>query len=111
MSDNISKSAVIRYKCELCHITINEEDMVDEGCPNCGSGFSITKMCPNDHIECSHSVVEGIAYCELCGAAMCPKCGCHDVAQISRVTGYLQDVEGWNAGKKQELKDRHRVNI
>jgi anaerobic ribonucleoside-triphosphate reductase len=31
--------------------------------------------------------------------------------QISRVTGYLQDVAGWNAGKQQELKDRVRYSV
>jgi anaerobic ribonucleoside-triphosphate reductase len=33
------------------------------------------------------------------------------VVQISRVTGYLQEVSGWNAGKQQELKDRARYTI
>jgi anaerobic ribonucleoside-triphosphate reductase len=31
--------------------------------------------------------------------------------QVSRVTGYLQDVSGWNAGKRQELKDRMRYSV
>ena len=39
-----------------------------------------------------------------------PGCGSHDVTQISRVTGYLQEVSGWNAGKQQELKDRQRYD-
>jgi len=38
----------------------------------------------------------------------CPNCGSTDVEQISRVTGYLQAVSGWNAAKKQELEDRKR---
>ena len=41
----------------------------------------------------------------------CPECGSHDVVQISRVTGYLQEVSGWNAGKQQELKDRARYTV
>jgi anaerobic ribonucleoside-triphosphate reductase len=41
----------------------------------------------------------------------CPKCGSENVQHLSRVTGYLQAVEGWNAGKKQELKDRKRVEV
>jgi anaerobic ribonucleoside-triphosphate reductase len=68
-------------------------------------------MCPNDTIECGHDIVEGLAYCELCGEPMCPICKCHDVSQVSRVTGYLADVAGWNAGKQQELKDRHRTDV
>ena len=57
------------------------------------------------------SVVTGIEYCPLCGQAVCPECGSHDVVQVSRVTGYLQDVSGWNAGKQQELKDRMRYSV
>ena len=112
MSDIISESGrVNRYKCDLCHIIINEEDLVDGGCPQCGSGLSIRKMCPNDHNDCSHEIVSGVAYCELCGEPVCPTCGSHDVSQVSRVTGYMADVAGWNEGKKAELKDRHRVKI
>ncbi len=42
---------------------------------------------------------------------MCPICGYHDVAQVSRITGYLGDVARWNAAKRQELKDRVRVEV
>ena len=41
----------------------------------------------------------------------CPKCGSGRVQHLSRITGYLQNVEGWNAGKRQELKDRKRYDI
>ena len=41
---------------------------------------------------------------------VCPGCGSHDVAQISRVTGYLQEVSGYNRAKQQEVKDRTRYN-
>ncbi len=40
----------------------------------------------------------------------CPNCGSDDVDQISRITGYLQAVSGWNSAKRQELKDRKRYN-
>jgi anaerobic ribonucleoside-triphosphate reductase len=33
------------------------------------------------------------------------------VSQVSRVTGYLADVAGWNQGKQQELKDRSRYTV
>lgn len=52
-----------------------------------------------------------IAYCPVCGNAMCPTCGNHHVLQLSRITGYIQDVSGWNAAKRQELKDRKRFTI
>ena len=41
----------------------------------------------------------------------CPNCGSDDVEQLSRVTGYIQAVSGWNEAKKQELKDRKRYGV
>ncbi|MHC1631741.1 MAG: anaerobic ribonucleoside-triphosphate reductase [Methanotrichaceae archaeon] len=41
----------------------------------------------------------------------CPNCGSENVDWLSRVTGYLQSVSGWNEAKKQELKERHRNNM
>jgi len=40
----------------------------------------------------------------------CPNCDSPDVDHISRITGYLQAVSGWNGAKRQELKDRKRYN-
>ena len=40
----------------------------------------------------------------------CPNCGSEEVDHISRITGYLQAVSGWNSAKRQELKDRKRYN-
>jgi len=57
------------------------------------------------------ATVPGIKYCETCGAGMCPICSRHNVTQLSRVTGYVSAVNGWNAAKKQELKDRKRYDI
>lgn len=38
----------------------------------------------------------------------CIKCGSKNVDSWSRITGYLQDLEGWNRGKTQEFRDRFR---
>jgi hypothetical protein len=94
-----------RYKCHTCYHIVDETP-----CPNCGE-TNLEIMCPLDHCNCSHHIIESIEYCPLCGAAICPECGSHDVEQISRVTGYLQAVGGWNAGKQQELKDRARYSV
>jgi len=32
----------------------------------------------------------------------------HALESYSRVTGYLQNIDGWNPGKRAELKDRYR---
>lgn len=100
-----------KYKCHTCHIVIHETDLIDGNCPQCKSTLGLKQMCPKDNLTCTHEVVDKLAYCPECGEPMCPECGCHDVSQISRITGYCSDVEGWNNAKKQELKDRHRVNI
>ncbi|HJX56069.1 MAG TPA: anaerobic ribonucleoside-triphosphate reductase [Methanoregula sp.] len=94
-----------KYKCHTCHLIVDEKP-----CPNCGETH-LEVMCPLDHCHCNHEIISGIEYCPLCGKPVCPECGSHDVVQVSRVTGYLQDVSGWNAGKQQELKDRMRYSI
>lgn len=72
---------------------------------NCPANISAmdTKPCKG--------TVSGTAKCDLCGHAKCPVCGRYNVTQLSRVTGYIGAVEGWNEAKKQELKDRQRTNI
>lgn len=102
-------SMVQKYKCHVCKLVIVEEDLEDGNCPVCGRVPN--KMCEQDHLGCGHDVTSGVMFCEKCGEPVCPECGCHDVAQLSRVTGYLQEVSGWNSGKLQELKDRHRYDV
>lgn len=94
-----------KFKCHTCHHIVTQNP-----CPFCGEKH-LVDVCPLDHCHCSHELITSIAYCPICGQAICPECGSHDVVQISRVTGYLQDVSGWNAGKQQELKDRTRYNV
>ena len=93
-----------RYKCHSCCKIVESVP-----CPECGE-MSVAIMCPLDHCGCGHDLITSHAYCPLCGDAVCPGCGSHDVVAISRVTGYLQDVSGWNLGKRAELKDRTRYN-
>jgi hypothetical protein len=95
-----------KYKCHTCHLIVDESP-----CPSCNETH-LEIMCPLDHCECPHTdPIQVIAYCPLCGEAVCPECGTHDCVQISRVTGYLSDVSGWHEGKKQELKDRKRYTV
>ena len=104
----------MRYKCNTCHLIFSKEDVIikdgKDTCPDCGETF-LEKMCEADHIcTCAHEVTYGARYCEKCGAAICP-CGSHDILVLSRVTVYLQDLSGFNAAKKQEVKDRHHYDI
>jgi len=101
------------YKCQKC-FTISDTPT----CKTCGN-INTNKMCENDNIEayikgksfwCDHKAYE-IKFCPICGEPICPKCECHDVSQVSRVTGYLSNVNGWNSGKIEELKQRKHYNI
>lgn len=100
-----------RYKCYQCHLILRPEHLLEGGlCPSCQESAALVQMCPLDHNRYSHTIVERIEYCPLCGEPICPECGTHDVMQMSRVTGYVQEVKGWNTAKQQELKDRARYN-
>jgi anaerobic ribonucleoside-triphosphate reductase len=68
------------------------------------------EMNSQKHPACK-GVVGGIGTCPECGRPMCPVCYRHNVIQLSRVTGYIQDVAGWNAAKRQELIDRKRYEL
>ena len=41
----------------------------------------------------------------------CFKCNSKNVQLWSRITGYYQNVSGWNKAKKQELIDRRRYGV
>ena len=97
------------FKCYTCFLVFEDADVKEEKCPFCGE--FVKEMCKRDHTHCHHAVVTSIAFCPDCGAGMCPECESHDVVQISRITGYMQDVDGFNAAKKQELKDRVHHNM
>lgn len=101
-----------KYKCRNCFTVFNGRDAEGDNCPQCGSDNNLYEMCELDHLcTCTTEVQVGVVYCPKCGEPCCPGCGSHDVAQLSRVTGYLQEVSGWNSAKRQELKDRARYNV
>jgi rubredoxin len=139
-SDKEEKHAMLRslpenetmYKCNVCNYIF---DITQGGqaniltilrygwfayCPRCGvknpelmckvDAYSVVLklqgfMCGNG------DMVAGVDLCPVCNRSICPKCYNHSVVSLSRVTGYVQSVDGWNNGKKQELKDRQRYAI
>jgi len=62
----------------------------------------------HNNAKCHREMVPNTAQCPVCGSPVCPDCMNHNVDIISRVTGYLSTVSGWNESKKQEFKDRQR---
>ena len=101
-----------RYKCMVCKVVLYEEHLVDGKCHVCG--IKPEKMCPRDRAKCSHpaeDIFGVLDYCPTCHKPICPICGCHDVMILSRITGYIQDVGGFNAAKAQELKDRTHYTV
>lgn len=97
------------YRCKRCFLILYEKDLEDGCCPVCGEIPEVP--CEKDVPFCPHDIVESIAFCPVCGEGVCPKCGCHDVEQLTRITGYIQSVDGFNEGKRQEVKDRNRYDI
>ncbi|MFX0168051.1 MAG: anaerobic ribonucleoside-triphosphate reductase [Candidatus Hodarchaeota archaeon] len=62
-----------------------------------------------------YSYTRDLSVCKKCHHTagglieVCPRCGNPGMDWFSRITGYYQNVSGWNAGKREELKRRHRV--
>ena len=85
---------------------------------NDGEQFDVEPLeCPmhvwvvNNEMKCAKELVSLTMNCPLCGNPCCPDCMNHKVEQLSRVTGYMGGVSGWNAAKKQEFKDRQRHSV
>lgn len=65
----------------------------------------------HNETKCPAEFVSLTAICPLCNLPMCPTCQNHNVHQLSRVTGYMSDVDQWNSAKQQEFKDRTRYKV
>jgi hypothetical protein len=97
------------YKCNACGHFLEERDLIDSKCPGCG--MVPEKRCSKDRIcNCIYDIEGGTQVCTECGEFTC-KCGSHSVMVLSRITGYIQEIGGWNYGKVSEFVDRHRVSI
>jgi rubrerythrin len=120
------------YKCHHCHLVFNIHQggmanilTILKGhwiafCPECGQNDSEC-ICKVDLYsiylklqgkKCrTGEIIAGTELCPVCNRGLCPQCMNHNVIALSRVTGYMGDVNGWNNGKKEELKNRQHYNI
>ena len=119
------------FKCQSCKTVFN---IYSEGldvfmalipkdnviCPNCRTR-NAALICKVDRysiglklkgFKCrSSDIISGTDLCPVCKDPICPKCYNHSVVSLSRVTGYMSEISGWNNAKKQELADRKRYGI
>lgn len=119
------------YKCNRCRYIFRPRPPTDmemiivgsthETCPLCEMD-SIDLLCKvdlystylkvNDIVDCRKAtIISKTDLCPVCNRPMCPICYNHSCVSLSRVTGYIQAIEGWNEAKKQELLDRKRYLI
>lgn len=140
LSDKEEKHAMLRslpenntmHKCMQCHYVFNTTQGGQSNiltilryglftyCPRCGA-YNPSLMCKVDAYSIilnmqgkncrKGDVIAGTDLCPVCNRPVCPECWNHSVVSLSRVTGYVQDISGWNNGKRQELKDRQRYAI
>jgi len=61
-----------------------------------------------------YSFTRDLSVCKRCHSTAgglldkCQRCGSTELDWFSRITGYYQNVSGWNAGKVEELRHRYR---
>ena len=95
----------------MFHIWLGEAD------PDPESLYKFTKRIATQSQIGYFAYTKDLTICEDCNKvsggvnAYCPVCGSTNVRWWSRVTGYYQEVKGWNRAKRQEFFDRYRVSI
>ncbi|MCX8204950.1 MAG: hypothetical protein N3H31_04800 [Candidatus Nezhaarchaeota archaeon] len=86
-----------------------------EAYPDPEALFKVTKRIATQTQIGYFAYTKDLTICESCFTVSsglnesCPSCGSASVRYWSRVTGYYQEVSGWNSAKRRELKDRYRA--
>jgi len=90
-----------------------------EGNPSAEAVWSLIRRVATESLAAYFAFTRDMTICRRCSGveanlqASCKRCGAtgDDLEHWSRITGYYQQVRGWNAGKVQEFKDRHRYTV
>jgi len=90
-----------------------------EGNPSAEALWSLTKRIATQSLAAYFAFTRDMTICRKCSnvegslQARCKLCGASgdDLEHWSRITGYYQQLRGWNAGKVQEFKDRNRYVV
>jgi len=89
-----------------------------EAYPSAEAMFSLTMRLATRTLAAYFTYTKDLTICTKCSRMesglleKCPGCGAvdPDIEWWSRITGYYQQVKGWNAGKRAELRDRKRYS-
>jgi ribonucleoside-triphosphate reductase len=90
-----------------------------EAFPDAGALWKLTKYIATQTLTGYFAYTKDLTICKACRRVhynlldSCPDCGASSgsLEHWSRITGYYQEVSGWNAGKKEELRNRHRYSV
>lgn len=95
----------------ICHIFLGEKE------PDAGGLWCLVKKIAQNTEIGYFAFTRDFTICCSCHhieagiEEVCPLCNSTKVDHLSRITGYVQPVSGWNAAKKQEFKDRRRYGL
>jgi anaerobic ribonucleoside-triphosphate reductase len=95
----------------MSHVFLGEANPSPEGI------YELTKKIATKTAIQYFAFTKDLSVCRNCNFTTgglvdkCPNCGGSEVDWWSRITGYYQNIGGWNKGKLQELKDRRRYGI
>ncbi len=94
----------------ILHVWLGESN------PSPEAVWSLIRRIATESLAAYFAFTRDMTICRKCNTVeanlqtRCKTCGGegNDLEHWSRITGYYQHVRGWNAGKVQEFKDRHR---
>lgn len=95
----------------MSHVYLGEPNPSPEGI------YELTKKIATKTAIQYFAFTRDLSVCSICNMVAgglkdkCPNCGSSNIDWWSRITGYYQNVSGWNKGKLAELNDRKRYNI
>ena len=90
---------------------------IGEAAPDAEVMLDLTKKIATKTAIQYMAYTKDLTVCDLCGFSTggihdkCDKCGSQKIQVWSRITGYYQNIKGWNKAKLQELKDRQRYSF
>jgi len=95
----------------MSHIWLSERNPSPEGI------YELTKKIATKTAIQYFAFTKDLSVCSNCNfttgglADTCSNCGSKNIDWWSRITGYYQNVAGWNKGKLAELMDRRRYGV